>query len=157
MKKLLFTLLSLGVFFVACDDTPDYLSYEEQLAIDIGKIEDYLQEKDLTAESTESGLHYIIDEEGTGSVPTIDSIVEVKYVGKFLSDEVFADDTTKAELWKYISGWQEGIPLFKEGGSGTLFIPSSLGYGYYEYDEIPPNSVLIFELELLDVLAIDAE
>ena len=50
-----------------------------------------------------------------------------------------------------IQGWQEGIPLFKEGGSGILLIPSALGYGSQSVGTIPANSVLIFDINLIDV------
>jgi FKBP-type peptidyl-prolyl cis-trans isomerase FkpA len=50
-----------------------------------------------------------------------------------------------------IQGWQEGIPLFSEGGSGILIIPSALGYGNQAIGNIPRNSVLIFEVNLIDV------
>ena len=50
-----------------------------------------------------------------------------------------------------IQGWQEGIPLFKEGGSGILLIPSALGYGSQSVGSIPANSVLIFDINLIDV------
>ena len=50
-----------------------------------------------------------------------------------------------------IQGWQEGIPLFSEGGIGKLLIPSALGYGNRSVGNIPENSVLIFDVELMDV------
>lgn len=154
MKKILYVLIvAISVMFVACNDDSGYdvLSYEEQLALDIEKIQTYLTDSSLTAESTESGLHYIIEEEGTGSYPTVDSTVNVKYVGMLLNGDVFDEGTIKAKLGQFIYGWQEGIPLFNEGGSGTLFIPSSLGYGYYSVGSIPANSVLVFDIELIGV------
>ena len=51
-----------------------------------------------------------------------------------------------------IEGWKEGIPYFKEGGVGKLLIPSALGYGPNGNSGIPPNSVLIFDIGLIDVL-----
>jgi len=50
-----------------------------------------------------------------------------------------------------IEGWQIGIRLFKEGGNGTLIIPSRYAYGSDSPGSIPPNSVLLFNIELLDV------
>jgi len=54
-------------------------------------------------------------------------------------------------LTNVIQGWQEGIPLFSEGGSGILLIPSALGYGNQSIGNIPANSVLIFEVTLINV------
>jgi FKBP-type peptidyl-prolyl cis-trans isomerase FkpA len=54
-------------------------------------------------------------------------------------------------LTSVIQGWQEGIPYFKKGGKGKLLIPSALGYGTQGTSGISPNSVLIFDINLLDV------
>ncbi|MFC2151491.1 FKBP-type peptidyl-prolyl cis-trans isomerase [Bacteroidota bacterium] len=152
MKKIFYVVSILLIGFYACNDDDTQLSYEEQLAVDIQKIQKYLADSNLTAQSTERGLYYIIEEEGDGSRPTVDSIVEVKYAGRFLNDTTnFDSGTYKSKLNGTILGWRLGIPLFKEGGKGTLFLPSCLGYGIYGVPGIPGNSVLIFDIELLDV------
>lgn len=148
MKKVfIFPLLALFAFS-SCIKDP-----EVQLENDIDKIEKYLDDKGLTALSTESGLHYIIEVEGTGGNPTIDDEVTVFYKGYFLNEEVF--DETGANpvtfpLANVIEGWQEGIPLFKKGGKGKLLIPSGLGYGLFPPPGIKKNAVLIFDIELVD-------
>lgn len=151
MKKALFIITVFIISFSSCNDDTSSPSYEEQLAIDIEKIQDYLTENNLTAQSTDAGLHYIIDVEGTGSYPTIDSIVKVAYVGKFLNDTIFDQGTIETYLNSFILGWQKGIPYFREGGSGRLLIPSSMGYGVYAHYPIPANSVLIFDISLIKV------
>ena len=148
-NTIIFLLLSLFILN-ACNDE-DIISEEKQLEIDIDKIENYLIDNGLYAESTESGLHYIIEVEGTGSHPTVDSTIKVTYTGKYLNGEVFSSGTEEYILINLLPGWQEGIPFFKEGGSGMLFIPSVLGYGSSDYFQIPGNSVLIFDIELLSV------
>ncbi|MCX6297073.1 MAG: FKBP-type peptidyl-prolyl cis-trans isomerase, partial [Bacteroidetes bacterium] len=55
-------------------------------------------------------------------------------------------------LNEVIKGWTEGIPYFKKGGKGKLIIPADLGYGSDDYNGIPGNSVLIFDIKLIDVL-----
>ncbi len=147
----LFTLLLAGILLFGCKK--DSLSPEAQLAKDIEKIQKYLADKNLTAQSTLSGLHYIIEEEGTGGHPGINNQVTVFYKGYFLDDKVF--DQTNASpitfpLLNVISGWQEGIPLFKKGGSGRLFLPSALGYGRNPPASIPKDAVLIFDVKLVD-------
>ena len=158
MKKLLLIVFSIAILASCDDDETVRLTYEEQLKVDIEKIENYLDQKELTADSTGSGLFYIIDEEGTGSRPTLDSLVSVQYVGKFLeTEEIFDSGTTEDyPLSGFIYGWQEGIALLKEGGSGTLYIPSGLGYGAIDYYTIPGNSILIYEVELIDVKSNEA-
>ncbi len=148
-NTVIFLLLSL-LILNACSEE-EIVSAEEQLAIDIGKIENYLIENGLEAESTESGLHYIITEEGTGSSPTVDSTIKVTYTGKYLNGEEFSSGTEEYVLINLLLGWQEGLPHFREGGSGMLFVPSALGYGPSDWYYVPANSVLIFDIELLSV------
>jgi FKBP-type peptidyl-prolyl cis-trans isomerase FkpA len=126
-----------------------------QLKEDIAKIEQYLIDNNVTAEKTESGLHYIITQVGTGIKPVNTSIVEVRYKGYFL-DKVVFDETTGNETISFrlngvIKGWTEGLQYFREGGKGTLLIPSGLAYGSNQRQGIPANSVLIFDIELVDV------
>ena len=149
MKKI-GLLISIAVFvFMSCEDEDPIA---EQLKVDIELIEAYLQDSSLVAESTGSGLYYIIKEEGNGTYPSLSSIVNVNYKGSLLDGTVFEEGTVKGyPLYVYIKGWQEGIRLLSEGGRGTLFIPSKLGYGTNSSTSIPANSVLIFEIELVDV------
>lgn len=141
----------LGLLFFSCSPgrTP-----EQQLQYDIEQIENYLADHQLTAESTPSGLHYIITEPGTGGHPSLSSTVKVNYVGKLLKNEKIFDQTDGTPrtfpLANLIQGWQEGIPLLQRGGKGTFFVPSALGYGPYDQGSIPANSALIFEIELVD-------
>ncbi len=153
MKKAIFFLVFSLIIIAACDDDDDSLSYEEQLAVDIEKIENYLLENNLSAESTESGLHYIIEVEGTGNYPDSSSYVRVNYIGKLLNGDVFEEGTINDyPLSTFIQGWQEGLQLFRQGGQGVLFIPSGLGYGSGSNGSIPANSVLIFDIELTNVV-----
>ena len=97
-------------------------------------------------------LYYIVEEEGNGTYPNLSAIVEVNYKGTLLDGTVFDEGTvSNYPLYVYINGWQEGIRLFSEGGRGTLFVPSKLGYGTTSSTTIPANSVLIFEIELVNV------
>jgi FKBP-type peptidyl-prolyl cis-trans isomerase FkpA len=151
MRIVPFLLLLSCLFMGACDKS---LSPEEQLKADVEKIEKYLSDKGLTAQKTGSGLHYIITQQGTGGSPTVSSKITIKYKGYLLDGSVF-DATLNGQsavfpLSSLIQGWQEGIPLLKKGGKGTFFIPSGLGYGSSDQGSIPANSVLIFEIELIN-------
>ena len=118
-------------------------------------ITDYLTANNLTATKTESGLHYIILEEGKGTKhPDYSSNVKVKYKGYF-SDGVVFDESVNGvnfQLGGLIAGWQEGMALMKKEGKSMFFIPSSLGYGVQSPGGYAGRecSVLIFELELVD-------
>jgi FKBP-type peptidyl-prolyl cis-trans isomerase FkpA len=122
--------------------------------VDNDIIQQYISDNNLNAESTESGLYYVIDVPGTGENPTVSSNVTVAYTGSLTDGSIFDQSNSNGitfPLSGVIQGWQEGIPLFKEGGSGILLIPSALGYGSQAVSSIPANSVLIFDVNLIDV------
>jgi FKBP-type peptidyl-prolyl cis-trans isomerase FkpA len=148
MRYLLF--LSFGLLLFSCKEG---LTVEQQLQSDIEKIKDYLNDRNLTAESTASGLHYIITAPGSGGHPSSSSTVTVNYTGKLLKDEKVFDQTNGTPatfpLQNLIEGWQEGIPLLQKGGKAMFFIPSALGYGPYGKGDIPANAPLIFDIELV--------
>lgn len=102
-----------------------------------------------------SGLFYEIVATGNSTIPTSNSRIFIRYTGKLLDGTVFdqqADHTqTGFILGGLIPGWQLGLPLIGEGGRIKLIIPSSLGYGCNDNGPIPGNSVLYFDVELIDV------
>ena len=104
---------------------------------------------------TESGLQYQIIEEGTGKTPTPNDVVRVKYKGTTIDGQVFDEQTDPIAfpLSSIIPGWTEGLQLMKEGGKAKLFIPADLAYGELGAgDLIKPNSTLVFDIELVEVL-----
>jgi len=134
------------ILFFSCEE--DDYNEEEQLKKDIALIEQYLMENNLTAQSTESGLHYIVEQQGTGPKPDLYSEVTIDYTGKLLNGTVFDTGPITLPLYQFIEGWKEGILLFNEGGKGQLFIPSTLAYGENDQETIPENSVLIFDIHI---------
>lgn len=128
---------------------------EKQAELDEQIILDYLAANNINAEKHESGLYYLITDEGVGEYPTAFSTVQVFYKGYFTDGSIF-DQTTSGPftnpLQSLITGWQIGIPLVKEGGSITLFIPSALGYGETGSGSVPPNTVIIFDVDLVSIL-----
>ncbi|WP_258103186.1 FKBP-type peptidyl-prolyl cis-trans isomerase [Marinoscillum sp. MHG1-6] len=107
--------------------------------------------------TTASGLQYRIIKEGTGESPAGTDQVTVHYTGKLMDGTVFDSSVERGEpatfpLNRVIPGWTEGLQLMKAGGKAELTIPSDLGYGPRGAGaDIPPNAVLIFEVELLSV------
>ena len=125
---------------------------ESQAEIDDQTIQNYLTTNKLTATKDPSGLYYNIIVTGTGNNPTSSSTIEVKYKGTLINGTVFDQnsDFTYA-LASLIKGWQIGIMLMKKGGKATFYIPSALGYGSTDTGPIPANSVLIFDIELINI------
>lgn len=133
--------------FVGCGDDDQECTIETS-NVDITT---YLNTNNLTAQSTASGLHYIIDTPGGAEKPTSTSSVTVTYKGYLTNGETFdSNDSFSFNLQNVIAGWREGIPLFGKGGSGRLFIPCQLGYGNFKQGSIPAGSVLIFDISLED-------
>lgn len=151
--KYLLPILFLGILFANCGKDEERLTYNDQLDADVKIIEDYLAANNLTAETGQLGMHYIIEEAGTGGNPTSSATVIIKYKGYLPDGTVFDEnDALQIPLQNTIAGWIVGIPLFKKGGKGKLFLPSSLGYGEFGTRGIDPNQVLIFDVELINFL-----
>ena len=115
-------------------------------------IKAFIASKGWKADSLASGIFYVIDEPGTGTAnPTSTSSVTVKYKGYTLDGKIFDqnDAGITFNLGNVIEGWKQGIPLFKKGGKGKLLIPAKLAY-YNGTTGIPPYSVLVFEIELIN-------
>ena len=127
------------------NDAADRLDLEGQI------IDEYLQENGINAETHASGIRYTVLEEGTGASPNVNSNVRVTYAGTFLSGVVF--DAPEGErsfiLAQVIESWQIMIPTMKEGGRIKFYAPSSLCYGTTGTQTIAPNTVLVFEVELV--------
>lgn len=109
--------------------------------------------------TTKDGLKYAIIEEGTGAQPDSGDLVTVNYSGFLAKDSTKFDSsverdeplTFKLGAHMVIPGWDEGIALMKKGGKVRLVVPPSLGYGNRPNRVIPPNSTLIFDVQLVDI------
>jgi len=124
--------------------------------IDQKIIEDYIAEHEITgAQSTASGLYYVIQNPGSSNHPNLKSLLWVNYKGYLTNDTVFDSSykngkPAELELASMIAGWKEGLPLIGAGGKMQLFVPSELAYGSTGKNSIPPNTVLLFDIELVD-------
>lgn len=101
------------------------------------------------------GVYYIIMKEGSGRQVTVEDTVTVHYKGYLFSDGTVFDQTKEKPatfpLKRLIRGWQIGIPLCRVGGKIKLVIPSALAYSIRtRAAKIPPNSILVFEIEVVD-------
>jgi len=152
MKNTLFALAL--VLFISCDNDKKTEEEIDFTAKNEADIKAYVEDNNLTAVRSNSGLYYVIEEEGTGTQAEATSNVTVAYKGYFLNGSVFDpgnEEGITIGLNQVIAGWTEGITYFKEGGNGILLVPSHLGYGSWDRNGIPGGSVLIFEVSLIAV------
>jgi FKBP-type peptidyl-prolyl cis-trans isomerase FklB len=106
--------------------------------------------------TTASGLQYEVLKQGTGAKPKMTDIIKVHYQGTLIDGTVFDSSIQRGEpasfqLNQVVEGWVEGLQLMPVGSKYRLTLPPSLAYGEAGAGPIPPNSVLIFEVELLSI------
>ncbi|MFT7056751.1 MAG: FKBP-type peptidyl-prolyl cis-trans isomerase [Roseivirga sp.] len=144
-----------------------------QLEIDKGLIEAYLAENGIEAQSTEDGLYYVMKKDGKGPKAKAGDLASVNYIVRLI-DGTFIDTSYKNVAEEnniynpqrepyvpyefpvgqraVIDGWDLAVPLINQGGSATLFIPSTLAYGATPRPgPIPPNAILMFDVEVVQV------
>lgn len=108
--------------------------------------------------TTESGLQYKVETEGTGVKPTAEDKVKVHYTGTLLDGTKFDSSVDRGEPMEFgvgqvIKGWTEVLQLMPVGSKYVIWVPSELAYGPQGAGrDIKPNSVLKFEIELLDIV-----
>ena len=106
---------------------------------------------------TQSGLQYKIIEQGKGNKSAVTDKVKFHYRGTLLDGTQFDSSYDRGqplvgEVNRFIAGWVEGMQLMTEGSKYVFYIPSNLGYGNFPAGQIPPGSLLIFEVELLEII-----
>lgn len=145
--RVFIVLFAVGLVFSSCKKE------DKQAEADEKTIVDYMKDNGLTGIRTDSGVYVVINDPGAGTACGSASTVEVAYTGYYTNHIIFdSSPSSTFSLNAVIKGWQEGIPYFREGGSGILLIPSAMAYGTQGKGSIPGNTVLIFNVELIDVL-----
>lgn len=122
------------------------------------KGEEFLEKNKANAnvKTTPSGLQYIVEKEGTGKQPAETDEVKVHYTGTLVDGTKFDSSVDRGQPAEFpvngvIKGWTEALKMMKEGSKYKLTIPSELAYGPMGRPGIPPNSVLLFDVELLEI------
>ena len=145
----------------------------KQNEIDREILNTFFAENNIEAKSTESGLRYVIQQEGTGPLPTPGQMVRVYYSGWVLNGDYFDSNVKEVAIeqglyderrepyeplsfplgqGRVIKGWDEGIGLLNVGAKARLYIPSPLAYGDRDRSPvIKANSILVFDVELVEI------
>lgn len=124
-----------------------------QQEVDENILIEYAIEKNLDVKRTQKGVYINTLKSGKGRNIDYNDPVSVNYTGKFLNDSVFdfSNNPIKFNVGKMIPGWTETLINCRYGDKILVLIPSNLAYGSKGYAEhIPPNTNLIFEIEILD-------
>ncbi|RYF37454.1 MAG: hypothetical protein EOO38_26250 [Cytophagaceae bacterium] len=142
---------------------------QEQLAIDEQKLQDHFKKNNIKVSKSPLGMYVEVQQEGTGNLLDTSNIAVVNYTGRTLDGKVFDSNTDPSfnhpepfyvnltndpSLGQgVITGWKDGLLMMKKGSKGKFYIPSNLAYGSRGAgNEIPPYSVLIFDIEVVDAL-----
>lgn len=145
--KYIFAILTL-VIFSSCSTYSD----KEINEFDT-EIQAYINEKGIECERSESGVYYKIIEKGDGKKVQFKDIISFKYRGELLNGLVFDESKEPVDfkLSQLIACWKEVLLELNEGGKAFLVSPPQAGYGNHELEDIPKNSILSFELEVVEV------
>ncbi|MBX2951658.1 MAG: FKBP-type peptidyl-prolyl cis-trans isomerase [Leadbetterella sp.] len=122
-------------------------------------IQEYVAKNMKGAQKTSEGeIYYVQTAPGSGDLIKDGDEVKVKYVGKFIDglefDSSKGDETLNVVVGSHrvIPGWEIALKTMKKGGKSTVIIPSPMGYGEQGAGPIKPNSPLVFDLEVVDVV-----
>jgi FKBP-type peptidyl-prolyl cis-trans isomerase len=154
LKRLIWVPLLAIALFPSC--IKDKGCKPKSVQSEVAQMQAFAATNGMSATAHPSGIYYEIISPGNGAVANANSKIVITYTGKLMDGTKFDEKTTPntTEPWPLnglIQGWIIGIPLIQEGGRIKLIVPSALGYGCEQYYTIPGNSVLFFDVTLVDV------
>ncbi len=147
-KTLIYSILIPLVFvFISCSrNDPDVIAERDRQ-----KILEYIEENELDAIELEEGVFIAITQDGIGGQPSDNSLVLMNYLGSLLNGDVFdSGNNARINLGGVVRGFRIGVMALNRGSKAVILIPSEAGYGQFSQPGIPRNSVLIFDVEIID-------
>ena len=144
-----FSLLLMIVALASCKTYSD----DEVQSFD-DEIQAYIKENNIDVEKSSSGMYYKIIEQGEGRKIQFKDVVRFKYKGTLLDGTVFDDQTedpVEFRVDQLIGAWKEIMLELNDGGKAYLIAPPQQGYGTHNLEDIPANSILIFDMEVVEV------
>ena len=157
VKRILgFSLVLCVAMFLSCD-TDNVFDEEEQLRNDVALIERYISDNNINAFAFDNGIHIAVQNQGSGSNARFGDSVIFHYRGYLLDGTEF--ETTEGRApWDIVVGrgdnvsaWNFAFRELNAGTIATIFVPSGLGFGNNRRTNVPPNSVLIYDVTILDI------
>lgn len=166
MRRFLFFTVIISVIVIGCKENPDIMLEREKRLL-----AQYLELNNITASPLPNGLYFLETISGTGLTPETGNFVIIEYTGRLIDGRVF--DTTdeqiainkgivstnvlygpaKVQMDRLnVKGMEEGLKLMKEGGQAMLIVPSTLGYGASNVNNVPAYSTLIYDVKLIKVI-----
>lgn len=144
-NTLLFIVLLLGLGACKSYSEDDKESFDQE-------IQAYLTKKNIHCQRSSSGLYYRIENAGKGKTIQFHDYVSFRYKGYFLNGEQFDNEVepVQFQVKELIPAWKEIMLELKPSSRVYMVVPPHLGYGNQELDDIPANSILVFELEVID-------
>jgi FKBP-type peptidyl-prolyl cis-trans isomerase FkpA len=131
----------------SCDPNPPYSESSQILA--------YASANGMNMTGHPSGLYYEIVDMGTGPAPTDNSNIVITYTGKMLNGTIIdyqpTPNPSAIPLSSFVEGWRIALPLIKRGGHIRIIVPSALAYGCQEYRGLPGNTIIFYDIDLVDV------
>lgn len=151
-------IVALMLLFWGCS-TDNVLSPEDQLKKDVATIDKYLEKNGIVAVKDASGLRIVVEVVGNSSFPSGESFLTVNYTAKYFNGKIIDKSALTntgtpapfvSPLKDLIKGWQIVFSTYvAKGGKATFYLPSGLAYGQAGYKTIPPNTNVIFDVELI--------
>ena len=139
-------------------DAEQAIIAQKMIAEEKQTLQKYMADNNIKGVETPGGMFIAVLKEGTGNRPETGSTVSVHYTGKLLNGKVFDSSVQRGTPIRFqvgvgqvIRGWDEGILTMKVGEKAIFLIPSPMAYGERDMGEIPSNSPLIFEVELMEI------
>ena len=155
MKKIVLALSVVTLVFSGSSCLKDTSCSEKSISSETPAMTAYATAHGMTTTTHSSGMLYQITNPGTGTPPTLNSTVKVRYTGKLMDDHVFDSQTgtpVQFQVGGTVPGFQLALQLLGKGGTIRVIIPSALAYGCTGNGAIPRDAILYFDIELVDIL-----